>query len=340
MEVATIRLLISRRAFLASAAAVAASPARSVCAPAPVWRAGVAAADITPRPGVWMAGYAARTAPAMGVAMPLRAKALALEHDGRRFALVTVDLLGVTAAMRQRIGVRLSRMLALGAEAWMLAASHTHSGPVVDDQLSVAYDLDANQRHAIAAYTASLESTIAGLVGDALGRLEPAMLAYGEGLATFGANRRTQFLPPGACRSGGAGLACGSTRRRPAGDRVRLCVPQHHTPGRDDRVPRRLRRCRAARSRTALPRCAGDVSGRVRRRRQPDHRAALWRWSSSTAPRWLARLSGAGPGDGRSRAAARPASSWWTCHLLRRPIARHGSLANRPRTSTCGGTRR
>ncbi len=144
-----------------------------------------------------MAGYAARTAPAMGVAMPLRAKALALEHEGRRFVLVTVDLLGVTAAMRQRIGVTLSRTLGLGAEAWMLAASHTHSGPVVDDQLSVAYDLDANQRHAIAAYTASLESTIAGLVGDALGRLEPAMLAYGEGLATFGANRRTQFLPPG-----------------------------------------------------------------------------------------------------------------------------------------------
>ena len=98
--------------------------------------------------------------------MPLHAKALALEHDRRRFALVTVDLLGVTAAMRQRIGATLSRTHHLEAEAWMLAASHTHCGPVVDDQLSVAYDLDDAQRSAIAAYTASLESTIAGLVGD------------------------------------------------------------------------------------------------------------------------------------------------------------------------------
>ena len=144
-----------------------------------------------------MAGFAARTAAATGTGLPLGAKALALEHDGRRFVLVTVDLLGVTAAMRQRIGATLSRTQHLEAEAWLLAASHTHCGPVVDDQLSVAYDLDPAQRRAIAAYTARLETTIAGLVGDALERLEPVGLAHAEGRATFGANRRAQFLPPG-----------------------------------------------------------------------------------------------------------------------------------------------
>jgi neutral ceramidase len=144
-----------------------------------------------------MAGFAARATAATGTAMPLHAKVLALEHHQRRLALVTVDLLGVTAAMRKRIGATMSRTHHLEAEAWMLAASHTHCGPVVDDQLSVAYDLDAAQRSAIAAYTASLESTIAGLVGTAFERLEPVDLAYGEGRATFGANRRAQFLPPG-----------------------------------------------------------------------------------------------------------------------------------------------
>ena len=144
-----------------------------------------------------MAGFAARNSAATGTALPLRAKALALEHDRRRFVLVTVDLLGVTAAMRQRIGATLSRTHHLGAEAWLLAASHTHCGPVVDDQLSVAYDLDAAQRRAIVAYTARLEVTIAELVGDALEHLEPVGLAYAEAHATFGANRRAQFLPPG-----------------------------------------------------------------------------------------------------------------------------------------------
>ena len=144
-----------------------------------------------------MAGFAARTAAATGAAMPLHAKALALEHDGPPFVLVTADLLGVTAAMRRRIGAMLLRSHRLGAESWMLAASHTHCGPVVDDQLSVAYDLNHEQRRAIADYTASLESTIARLVGVALDRLQPVALAYGEGRATFGANRRVQFLPPG-----------------------------------------------------------------------------------------------------------------------------------------------
>jgi neutral ceramidase len=162
-----------------------------------------------------MAGFAARNTAATGTAMPLHAKALGLERDRRRFVLVTVDLLGVTAAMRQRIGATLSRTHHLETEAWMLAASHTHCGPVVDDQLSVAYDLDEVQRGAIAAYTASLESTIARLVGAALERLEPADVTFGEGLATFGANRRTQFLPPGPVDQAVPVLCVSGADRRP-----------------------------------------------------------------------------------------------------------------------------
>lgn len=144
-----------------------------------------------------MAGFAARATAATGTAMPLHAKALALEHDGRRLVLVTADLLGVTSAMRQRIGATLWRTKHVGPADWMLAASHTHCGPVVDDQLSVAYDLTQSQRTAIAAYTARLESVVAGLVGTALDRLEPVRLDHGVGRATFGANRRAAFLPPG-----------------------------------------------------------------------------------------------------------------------------------------------
>ncbi len=38
-----------------------------------------------------MAGYAARATAATGTAMPLRAKALALEHDGQRFVLLPLS---------------------------------------------------------------------------------------------------------------------------------------------------------------------------------------------------------------------------------------------------------
>ena len=145
-----------------------------------------------------MAGFAARTAPAEGTALPLKAKALALaDATGRKAVLVTVDLLGLTASMRHRIAGELERRHALPPEALMLAASHTHCGPVVDDQLSVAYDLDADQRARIRAYTQDLESRVVALVESALAAMSECRLSIGEGTADFAANRRTAFLPPG-----------------------------------------------------------------------------------------------------------------------------------------------
>ncbi len=212
-----------------------------------------------------MAGFAARATAATGTAMPLHAKVLALEHNQRRFALVTVDLLGVTAAMRQRIGATLSRTHHLETDAWMLAASHTHCGPVVDDQLSVAYELDDAQRSAIASYTTSLESTIAGLVATAFERLEPVDLAYGEGRATFGANRRAQFLPPGPVDAAVPVLRVTRADLRPLAIVFGYACHNTTLQAGMTAVPRRLRRRRAARARAPLPGRTGDVSRRLRR---------------------------------------------------------------------------
>ncbi len=187
--------MISRRAFIAAAAGAAAAAARPAAADR--WRAGTARADITPTPGIWMAGFAARTSAATGTALPLHARALALERGRQRLVLLTVDLLGVTSAMRQRTGAALQRTHGLAPESWMLAASHTHCGPVVDDQLSVAYALDAEARARIARYTADLEATLARIAGEALDALGPASLHFGRSQTGFGANRRVQFQPRG-----------------------------------------------------------------------------------------------------------------------------------------------
>ena len=53
-------------------AVLAAAPAQESTA----WKAGVAAAKITPATPIWMAGYAARKKPSGGVATDLFAKAL------------------------------------------------------------------------------------------------------------------------------------------------------------------------------------------------------------------------------------------------------------------------
>ena len=186
----------NRRAFLLSAAAAISAPLHA--AAAPDWRAGVASVDITPRQSLWMAGFAARTQPAQGTAQRLHAKALALEDaKGQRLVVVSLDLLGVTAGMSDRIGRAVDQRFGVPRERLLLAASHTHSGPVVDAQLLVAYDVTPQQVADIETYTAAVEAQIVEVVGRAVAALEPATLHTGHTEAAFAANRRVQYSPAG-----------------------------------------------------------------------------------------------------------------------------------------------
>ena len=172
--------------------------AAAVGGQAPAWQAGTATLDITPKPGLWMAGFARRTQPAQGTALPLKAKALALQAPGSSpVVLVTMDLLGVTARMTDAIASAVQRRLGLGRSQLLFNASHTHCGPVVDEQLSVAYDLSPSQWADIRAYTAGLEQELVTLVASALSTLAPATVAWARGIARFARNRRVQFTPDG-----------------------------------------------------------------------------------------------------------------------------------------------
>jgi len=171
---------------------------RSLSLHAAGWRAGVATVDITPKTSLWMAGFAARTQPSQGTAMPLHAKALALEDArGQRLVVVTLDVLGVTAGMSDRIGAAVATRHRVSRDRLLLASSHTHSGPVVDTQLMVAYDVTPQQRRDVETYTATFEAQVVDVVGRALRSLAPATLHAGEGTATFAANRRVQYAANG-----------------------------------------------------------------------------------------------------------------------------------------------
>jgi hypothetical protein len=189
---------MKRRDFLRLASVALAASRGAVGASDGAWAAGVGRVDITPDRSLWMAGYARRTQAAQGVALPLYAKALALRHAGGRAAvLVTADLLGLTSRMTDHVAAELARRHGLARAEVLFNASHTHCGPVVDEQLSVAYDLTPAQWADIRAYTAQLEERLAAVAGEALARLVPVRLAYARGVATFAANRRVKFTPDG-----------------------------------------------------------------------------------------------------------------------------------------------
>ncbi len=188
---------IHRREFLTAVAAIGVG-SRGLTASSTQWRAGTAAIDITPDRSLWMAGFAARTEPSQGVALPLHAKALALKCGNSPIAvLVTADLLGVTARMTDRVASIVQRRHHLRSADILFNASHTHCGPVVDQQLSVAYGLTPTQLTDIEKYTTQLEDKLAAVIGQAVSRLAPARLSYARDEAGFAANRRTAFVPLG-----------------------------------------------------------------------------------------------------------------------------------------------
>ncbi|QDK81640.1 hypothetical protein EXU85_24720 [Spirosoma sp. KCTC 42546] len=163
----------------------------NVPASATGWKAGTASVVITPKEPQWQAGYASRTHAADGKIHDLWAKALALEDEtGKRAVLVTTDMLGFPKAMSDRIRERLNSQFGLSKAQIILNSSHTHSGPVLDNALQDIYPLDATEQAKINRYSRWLEAQIVTLVGQAFQKLEPVALFSQNGVTRFQINRR------------------------------------------------------------------------------------------------------------------------------------------------------
>jgi neutral ceramidase len=157
----------------------------------PNWRAGTAKAKITPETLMWMSGYGARNKPAEGTNLDLWAKTLVLEDpQGRRAALVTLDLVGIARDHSLSICDDLSEKYGLQRSQVMLAVSHTHCGPVVGRNLAAMYFLEPAQLQYVDDYAARLRETVVQLVGQAIEGLAPCSISWASGQATFAVNRR------------------------------------------------------------------------------------------------------------------------------------------------------
>jgi hypothetical protein len=159
--------------------------------PQPGWKAGAAKIKITPERPMWMSGYGNRTKPAEGTLAELWAKALALEDArGNRAVLVTLDLVGIDRGTSARVCQALQQRYGLRRDRIALNVSHTHCGPVIGENLKPTWFLDAAGWELVNQYTTELEQKIVNVVGQALERLAPASLSYGNGMTDFAVNRR------------------------------------------------------------------------------------------------------------------------------------------------------
>lgn len=155
------------------------------------FKAGVARRIITPALPIWLSGYAARTKPADSVVLDLWAKALAIEDDrGRRAVIVTTDLIGLPHEVTDAVSARAKMQFGLDRARLLLNSSHTHTGPVVWPSIRVMFNFNEEDSRRVELYAQKLIVDLVAVVGEALNDLAPAQISVGHGTADFAVNRR------------------------------------------------------------------------------------------------------------------------------------------------------
>lgn len=146
---------------------------------AQTFKAGVARADITPPPGVELWGYSNRSGPATGTLDPLLARVLYLDDGRNSVSIITLDL-GRSFGRPQIQYVR-QRIQSANhkSDEVMFIASHTHSGPVIDED----YDQ-------VPEWEQRALDKIVNAINEARKQVVEARIGTGFGQTIIGHNRR------------------------------------------------------------------------------------------------------------------------------------------------------
>ncbi len=163
-------------------------------------RIGFAKRDISPAPGVELGGYAGFR-PCAGVHDPLYCKAVVLEQEGVRYALVVMDLMCVDEALAERIAREVDH-LGISRERLLACAIHTHAAP--QGSIPGEGPLDRVNNSCIedtAGFTEYMLSVVSA-AGDACRRavenLEPFRVCTARGpVPEVGSERHTGGAPGG-----------------------------------------------------------------------------------------------------------------------------------------------
>ncbi|HZS85872.1 MAG TPA: neutral/alkaline non-lysosomal ceramidase N-terminal domain-containing protein [Chloroflexota bacterium] len=154
-------------------------------------QAGAATVCITPPVGVALAGYSGRAGNSTGIHDDLYGKALVLDDGRSPLAVVTLDLIGLDDQAVQQIRDRVAEQTNIPAAHVMVAASHTHSGPMPAFAESPYQRLRTYGWTPDEDWTRTLLKSLSGAVVAAWHRRQPARIGIGGGeLHGLAYNRR------------------------------------------------------------------------------------------------------------------------------------------------------
>ncbi len=157
---------------------------------------GVAQTDITPAYPVRLNGFGFRKTESEGITTPIWAKALAISDrpTTEPVVLVTVENLGVPAAICDEVAKRLEAKTGLKRSRLSVTSSHTHTGPMIRGVTPTIFGspIPDDQWKQIDRYTAELTDHLEQVALAALNDRQPSRLTWGIGSVKFAANRRTK----------------------------------------------------------------------------------------------------------------------------------------------------
>jgi neutral ceramidase len=156
--------------------------------------AGAARVKLDPPLGLAMAGYGNRVGRATGVHDDLAAQALVLSDGAGKVAIAGVDVLALGQRIADDVRERVAAKSDIAADAIMVCATHTHSGPAFNIFATPRPDAKPADGRSIE-WECTLPGKIASAIIRANERLEPASLRAADARFTLGTNRR--LMRPG-----------------------------------------------------------------------------------------------------------------------------------------------
>ena len=143
------------------------------------FRAGAAAVKITPPTGAPLAGYYSYRA-AESVHDDLYAKALVIEQDGAKVAVVVCDLISLPRSVVEQTRTLVGERSGVPDQAVMISATHSHTGPIIRGG-SVRNAAQGGEEDIAVRYAAELPRLIAESVHLAEKNLAHAMMSAAKG---------------------------------------------------------------------------------------------------------------------------------------------------------------
>ncbi|NLL83752.1 MAG: hypothetical protein GX230_05850 [Lentisphaerae bacterium] len=164
-------------------------------------QAGTGVVDITPLKPMFLVGYPHVDRISQGAHDPLYATALCLKSGGTSLILVSVDILFIEKSTAARCRAAISEATGVPVENIVITATHTHSGPVTFEYLSMSADpvLPKPDPEYMTQFEAGITVAATTAWRDTKAALLATTTAYVEGV---GCNR----LSPEAVRDPAAGI--------------------------------------------------------------------------------------------------------------------------------------